>query len=161
MKTIVTIAAAAGLIALGACSQSATENKADAIEANAENTADVMEANASNAADAITDNAENAAEATRNAGENAAEAVRNNSRPLSRPAQPLHEGAPRGALFSWARRRDSDAAMKRAPPRSSPHRPSCRPARSPKRGCAPASSMPACRRRSPPAWPSGWSTGCR
>ena len=65
------------LVALGACSQSATENKADAIEANAENTADVIEANASNAADAITDNAENAAEATRNAGDNAAEAVRN------------------------------------------------------------------------------------
>ena len=36
MKTIVTIAAAAGLIALGACSQSATENKADNIEENTE-----------------------------------------------------------------------------------------------------------------------------
>ena len=54
MKVIVTIAAAAGFIALGACNQGATENKADA----------------------ITDNAANAAEATRNAGENAAEAVR-------------------------------------------------------------------------------------
>ena len=32
MKVIVTIAAAAGFIALGACNQSATENKADAMK---------------------------------------------------------------------------------------------------------------------------------
>lgn len=77
MKTIVTIAAAAGLIALGACSQSATENKADNIEANAESVADNYEAMGENASDAVQANAENAAEATRNAGENAADAVRN------------------------------------------------------------------------------------
>ena len=35
------------------------------------------------------------------------------------------------------------------------------PARSPRRACAPASSMPASPARSPPAWPSGWPTASR
>jgi hypothetical protein len=69
---------AAGLIALGACSQSATENKADNIEENTEAVADNFDAMAANATtEAGESNLENAAEATRNEGANAAEAVRN------------------------------------------------------------------------------------
>lgn len=79
MKTIVTIAAAAGLLALSACNQSPREDAADNIEANAEMTADNMEEMADNATtDAAEGGLENQAEATREAGENAATDMRTN-----------------------------------------------------------------------------------
>lgn len=77
MKILVKAAAAAGLFALAACNNSATENKADAIEANganiAENLGEVAE-NISNdqAAEAV----ENKADAIREDAENKADAVR-------------------------------------------------------------------------------------
>lgn len=77
MKILVKVAAAAGLFALAACNNSATENKADAIEANganiAENLGEVAE-NISNdqAAEAV----ENKADAIREDAENKADAVR-------------------------------------------------------------------------------------
>lgn len=76
MKVILKTAAVASLLALGACGSEnkASENKADAIEANASNVADAIEENASNTADAIESNAANTAEAVRDAGDNATNA---------------------------------------------------------------------------------------
>ena len=72
MKTILAVAGAAGLLALAACNNTATnkaaENKADAIESNAANVAEGIESNASNVADAIQANAANVAEAVRDSG---------------------------------------------------------------------------------------------
>ena len=85
MKIIVKAAGLACFAALAACNQTATENKADNIEATAENQADMLEDQADNAtndvaedrmedqADQVRQDGENKAEATREAGENAAE----------------------------------------------------------------------------------------
>ena len=115
MKTIVTIAAAAGLIALGACSQSATENKADAIEANAENTADVIEVER---LERRRRHHQQRRERGRSDPQRRRQCRRRGpqqSRPLS-SADTAFTRAPRGAPSSWCRRRDSAAAMKRALP---------------------------------------------
>ena len=78
MKIIATIAVTLGLGALAACSQSAQEQKADNIEANAEMTADNLEAAAGDVGnEAVEQNLENQADATRAAGEQAADSVRN------------------------------------------------------------------------------------
>ena len=79
MKTTTLLAIALGVGALAACNNSATEQTADNIEANAENTADTIEANAENASDTLQANAENAADEVREAGENQADAVRNSA----------------------------------------------------------------------------------
>ena len=79
MKMITAVAVAIGLGALGACNQSAQEQAADNIEANAENTADMIEANADTAAENLEANAENTADAVRAAGEIAADATRNSA----------------------------------------------------------------------------------
>ena len=71
MKIIATIAVTIGLGALAACNQSAQEQKADNIEANAEMTAD----NATT--EATEQGLENQADATRAAGEQKADQVRN------------------------------------------------------------------------------------
>ena len=77
MKTVLKLAAVACLVSLGACSRSATENKADNIEAAAENVADNFEAMAGNVSnEQVSDNLENRADRVREAGDNAADAVR-------------------------------------------------------------------------------------
>jgi hypothetical protein len=77
MKLTTTFAVALGVAALSACNNSAREQAADNIEANAENTADALEEQADNA---TTENAEDAlenqADATREAGEEKADANR-------------------------------------------------------------------------------------
>jgi hypothetical protein len=77
MKTTTVIAIALGVAALGACNKSATEQKADNIEANADNTADMIEANTDAAASNVDAAGENAADAVRNAGDQKADEVRN------------------------------------------------------------------------------------
>ena len=72
MKLTTTLAIALGATALTACNQSATEQAADNIEANAENTADIIEENG----DVLEANADNTADAVREAGEENADAVR-------------------------------------------------------------------------------------
>ena len=64
MKITTTLALAAGIVALSACNQSATEQAADNREANAEMTAENIEANADLVAENIEANAENAPDAT-------------------------------------------------------------------------------------------------
>src|SRR5215207_7492875 len=76
MKTITTLAVALGLGSLAACNQSAQEEVADNIEANAEATADVIEENTEAAADAMEANGQAAADEVRAEGENAADATR-------------------------------------------------------------------------------------
>jgi hypothetical protein len=79
MKMIVKGAMVAGLMALGACNNSASEKAADNVEAVSENKADVLEDAADNA---VTENAadalENKADAVRDAGENKADAIEAN-----------------------------------------------------------------------------------
>jgi predicted lysophospholipase L1 biosynthesis ABC-type transport system permease subunit len=80
MKLITTAAIALGVAALTACNQSAQDQAADNIEANAEMTADNLEEAADNAStEASEDSLENQADATRAAGENAADAVEDNA----------------------------------------------------------------------------------
>ncbi len=79
MKITTTLAITVGLAALAGCNQSAKEQVADNIEANADMAAENIEANADVAADSITANADIAANATSAAGENAADAVRNDT----------------------------------------------------------------------------------
>lgn len=77
MKLATTLAIALGATALTACNQSAQEQAADNIEANAENTADIIEENADAIPGVTTDaNADAAADAVREAGEENADAVR-------------------------------------------------------------------------------------
>ena len=77
MKITTVLAVAVGLGALGACNNSAQEQTADNIEANAEMNADSLEEAADNAAtEATEDSLENKADATREAGEEAADANR-------------------------------------------------------------------------------------
>jgi hypothetical protein len=76
MKLTTTLAIALGAAALAACNNTAQEQAADNIEANAENTADVIEENADVMATNIQENAENAADAVRAEGENAADTAR-------------------------------------------------------------------------------------
>ena len=77
MKILVKAAAAAGLFALAACNNSATENKADAIEANGANIAENLEEAAENMTnDQAAEAMENKAEAVEDRAENQAEAVR-------------------------------------------------------------------------------------
>lgn len=80
MKSIVPIAAAAaGLFALSACSQTPAENAAENLEANAEMQAENLEAAAENAPTEAGESAlENQAEATREAAENKAEDLTTN-----------------------------------------------------------------------------------
>ena len=77
MKLTTTLAIAFGVTALTACNQSAKEQAADNIEANAEATADMIEENA-DAVPGVTTNgdADAAADAVREAGEENADAVR-------------------------------------------------------------------------------------
>jgi hypothetical protein len=79
MKTITTLAIALGLGSLAACNQSAQEETADNIEANAEATADVIEENTEAAADAMEANGQAAADEVRAEGDNAADAVEENA----------------------------------------------------------------------------------
>ena len=73
MKTIVTSAAAAGLLSLSACNQNATEQAAENLEANADMQAENLEAAAENASTEAGESAlENQADATREAAENKA-----------------------------------------------------------------------------------------
>jgi hypothetical protein len=77
MKVFLTIGAAVGLCALGACNQSPREEAADNIEANAEMQADNLEEAADNATTESGEDAlENQADATREAGDNAAKDMR-------------------------------------------------------------------------------------
>ena len=77
MKTIATVAGLACLVSLAACNRTATENKADNVEAAAENQADMWEQKADNAtSDPMEDQLENRADQAREAGENQAEAIR-------------------------------------------------------------------------------------
>jgi hypothetical protein len=76
MKLSTTLAVALGIGALAACNNTAEEQTADNIEANAENTADAIEANADAVAENVVENADNAADAVRAEGENAADATR-------------------------------------------------------------------------------------
>ena len=77
MKTTTVLAIALGVGALSACNNSAQEQAADNIEANAEMTADAIEANADDVPGVTTDaNADATADAVRAEGEQAADAVR-------------------------------------------------------------------------------------
>jgi len=76
MKFSTTLAVVIGLGALAACNNTAQEETADNIEANAENTADMIEANADAVAENVVENADDAADAVRAEGENAADATR-------------------------------------------------------------------------------------
>ena len=79
MKKINVLAVLAGVAALAACNNSAQEQAADNLEANAEMTADNLEAMADNAGtDAGADALENQADATRDAADNKAEDLRTN-----------------------------------------------------------------------------------
>lgn len=79
MKKLFVLAAAAGLISLGACNQSATEQAADNVEANAEAVADNLEDAADYAnTEAAEDALENQADAVRNTGDMQAEDLRTN-----------------------------------------------------------------------------------
>jgi hypothetical protein len=74
MKKIVTLAAAAALVSLGACNKSPEQAAADNIEANADAMADNMEELAGNTSDpAMANMLENEADATRAEGANMAE----------------------------------------------------------------------------------------
>ena len=79
MKLSTTLAVAIGLTALAACNNTAKEQTADNIEANAENTADAIEANADAVAENVVDNADATADAVRAQGENAADADGNSA----------------------------------------------------------------------------------
>jgi len=77
MKILMKAAAAVGLLALAACNNTATENKADAIEANGANVAENLEAAAENMSnDQAAEATENKADAVRESTENKADAVR-------------------------------------------------------------------------------------
>lgn len=77
MKMIVKVAGLACLASLAACNQTATENKADNVEAATENQADMLDQQAANASsDAAEDRIENQADQVRQEGENKAEAIR-------------------------------------------------------------------------------------
>src|SRR5687767_8951837 len=77
MKITTTLAVAVGLAGLAACNQSAQEEAADNIEANAEMTADNLEELADETANEGNEDAlENQADATREAGEENADATR-------------------------------------------------------------------------------------
>jgi cell division protein FtsX len=79
MKIITTCAIALGLAGLTACNNTAREQKADNIEANAEMTADNLEEAADNATTGAGEDAlENKAEAVRNVGDAKADDVRTN-----------------------------------------------------------------------------------
>jgi anti-sigma factor ChrR (cupin superfamily) len=65
MKITTTLAVAVGLAALAGCNQTAKEQTADNIEANADVVAENIEANADAVADNIVANADNAADAVR------------------------------------------------------------------------------------------------
>ena len=78
MKMTIVLAAAAGLLALSGCNNSAREQAADNIEANAEMQADNLEAMSGNATDAGADALQNQADATRDMGDNMAEDMRTN-----------------------------------------------------------------------------------
>ena len=77
MKILVKAAAAVGLLALAACNNTATENKADAIEANGANIAENLSEQAENMTnDQAAEATENKAEAVQENAENKADAVR-------------------------------------------------------------------------------------
>ncbi|HEY0116976.1 MAG TPA: hypothetical protein VGB54_14785 [Allosphingosinicella sp.] len=77
MKTIAIAAGVACLFSLAACNRTATENKADKVEAAAENKAEMIEHKADNAtSDRVEDRLENQADRVREMGENKAEAIR-------------------------------------------------------------------------------------
>jgi hypothetical protein len=77
MKLTTTLAIALGVTALTACNNSAKEQAADNIEANAEMTADAIEENADDMPGVTaSDNADANADAVREAGEENADAVR-------------------------------------------------------------------------------------
>ncbi len=77
MKITTTLAIALGVTALTACNNSAKEQVADNIEANAENTADMIEENGDAMSDNMEANAQNTADAVREAGEKNADMMRN------------------------------------------------------------------------------------
>lgn len=75
MKKFATIAGMACILTLGACSQTAKENKADAVEDAAENRADMIEQKADN----MSADMYNQADQVRAAGENQSDAIENGS----------------------------------------------------------------------------------
>ena len=93
MKILAQAAVAAGLLALGACTNTPAENAAQNVEMNAENTADVLDEQADNAATEAGEAAlDNQAAAVRAEGENTADAIEANERiaigtALPEPAQ--------------------------------------------------------------------------
>lgn len=79
MKKLTILAAAAGLLALGACNNTPQEQAADKIESNTEAMADNMEDMADGAATENAEDAlENQADMTREMGQNQAEDMRTN-----------------------------------------------------------------------------------
>lgn len=80
MKITTTLAVALGLASLTACNNTAREQKADNIEANAESTADNLEEVADNATTSAGEDAlQNKADAVRNVGDAKAKDVRTNT----------------------------------------------------------------------------------
>jgi polyhydroxyalkanoate synthesis regulator phasin len=75
MKKFATIAGLACIMTLGACNQTAKENKADAVEDAAENKADMIEQNADN----MSANMYNQADQVREQGDNMSDAIENGS----------------------------------------------------------------------------------
>lgn len=75
MKKFATIAGLACVMTLGACNQTAKENKADAVEDAAENQADMIEQKADN----MSADMYNQADAVRQEGENRSDALENGS----------------------------------------------------------------------------------
>ena len=78
MNKVFVLGLAAGLISLGACNSSPTEQAADNIEAQADAVADNMEAIAANESDPSSQNRQNQADAVRDVAENEAEDMRDN-----------------------------------------------------------------------------------
>jgi outer membrane PBP1 activator LpoA protein len=78
MKKIFAVAAVVGALALSACNNSAQEQAADNIEANAEAAAENLEAAADNMTGNAAEGLENQADAVRALGDNQAEDMRTN-----------------------------------------------------------------------------------
>lgn len=85
MRTVASVLAVAGLLALGACNKSPADKAADNVRAVADNVADNIQAAGDNAAsalnnraDAVQNTASNRADAVRNAADNRADRIESN-----------------------------------------------------------------------------------
>ena len=77
MKTVLKLAALAGIVTLGACSGTPAENNAANVQESFDNIADNMEAIAGDVSnEAVAENLSNSAEQLRDAGSNAADVIR-------------------------------------------------------------------------------------